>query len=356
MFVCIHPNQRNNQFEFDSQRIINLLKFNDIKFQIVYAGDHLFWDQIRKCDLFIFQWSHRDYFRQIAHAIIPIIENKLNIKCFPNHLSSWLYDDKIRQYYLLKAAGFPIVKSWVFYDMHSALNFFKSARFPMVFKLKSGAGSKMVRLIRNRKESEKYTRLMFKKGVPYKKGLPGTMIDEIKINGLLRFFRIKAGALKQKLNEGANFIEQNWMNHQNYIYLQHFLPHNEFDTRVVTIGKRAFAFKRYNLSDDFRASGSLKADFEPAQIDLGFIEIGLQISHEFNFDTMAYDFIYDENGKPAIVEISYNFGSAKGSKISNCPGYWDEKLNWHEEQAEVAYWILSDLLREHRTLKRYEKE
>jgi hypothetical protein len=55
---------------------------------------------------------------------------------------------------------------------------------------------------------------------------------------------------------------------------------------------------------------------------------------------MAYDFIYDENKKPVIVEISYCFGDYP--EFSN--GYWDEYLTWHEGRFLPQYFELVDLL------------
>ena len=125
---------------------------------------------------------------------------------------------------------------------------------------------------------------------------------------------------------------------------QRFLPNNTFDTRVVIIGDRAFAFRRYNRPGDFRASGSNLNEFDPDKIDLRFIQIAFQVSKDLGFDSMAYDFIYDTDMRPAIIEISYVFGATLGSNISDCPGYWDDKFNWHQQRMEVSYCILSKLL------------
>ena len=62
------------------------------------------------------------------------------------------------------------------------------------------------------------------------------------------------------------------------------------------------------------------------------------------FDVMAYDFLYDADNQPAISEISYTFGAAHGSKISECPGYWDDQLTWHNQLIDSAYFILSQII------------
>jgi len=323
---------------------LDILRYNKIDTELLYAGDPSFWDRVRKCDLFIFQWIHRDYYRQIAHSIIPIIENHLGIRCFPNSQSSLIYDDKIREYYLLKTRDFPMIRSWIFYDISNALRFIEQAQYPLLFKLKSGAGSRMVRLIQNKSVAKRYINLMFQKGVSYQRGLPGRLYEDIKSKGLIRPLRINLGKIKLRFKEGRLFYDEDWQTHKNYILLQKFLSNNSYDTRVVIIGNRAFAFQRHNAPNDFRASGSDHVTLEPNRIDLSFVEIAFRISRTFGFDSMAYDFLYDENRQPAIAEISYVFGSEQGSTISRCPGFWDEKMNWHEGRMNVAFCILSRLL------------
>ena len=344
MIVGLHPNLKNSKLGLNSKKFQDILNFNKIDNIVLYAGDEKFWKKVSKCNFFIFQWTHRDYYRQIAETILPIIENQLNIKCFPSHLSSWIYDDKIRQYDLLKLHHFPAIKSWVFYDFDHALNFINGAEFPLVFKLRSGAGSKMVKLLKNKKAAYKFARLMFKDGINYRSGLSGEYLDYLRRNETIRLVRIKLGELKHKIIEGPKYFDEDWFIHKNYLFLQEFLPDNQFDTRVVILGKKAFAFQRRNFANDFRASGSSEVLYDPEHIDLSFDKIAFRISKFFGFDSMAYDFLYDKNRNAAIAEISYIFGSKQGTKISNCPGFWDEQMVWHEGKQDVAHCILSNFL------------
>ena len=344
MLVGIHLNKKHGELGNDSQGFLDILQYNKIDTELLYAGDISFWDKVAKCNLFIFQWTHHDYYRQIAQSILPIIEKQLKIRCFPNLQSNWLYDDKVRQCYLLKLKGFPVIQSWVFYDIENALRFVDEATYPLVFKLRSGAGSRMVKLLMHKSMARQYVKLMFRNGVSYKNGLPGTLHDEIRDKGMLRLARRKLGKLKRRIKEGHLFYEEDWLTHKNYMLLQKFLPNNSYDTRVVVIGKRAFAFQRLNRPNDFRASGSDFYEVDPRKIDSRFIEIAFRVSKNLGFDSMAYDFLYDEDKEPVIVEISYVFGSMHGSKISECPGYWDGQLNWHEKPMNVSYCILCAIL------------
>ena len=54
---------------------------------------------------------------------------------------------------------------------------------------------------------------------------------------------------------------------------------------------------------------------------------------------MAYDFIYDRQKQPRIVEMSYCFGDYPEFST----GYWDESMNWHEGRFLPQYFELADL-------------
>lgn len=345
MLVGLHPNLKHGRLGMDSKKFQDILDFNKIDNRILYSGNENFWDEVSKCDFFIFQWTQRDYFRQIARSILPIIENQLKIKCFPSNLSSWIYDDKIREYYILKLHNFPVIQSWIFYDVDNALEFIDKVEYPLVFKLRSGAGSQMVRLVRNKSAAKKYVRLMFNRGARYNIGLPGKHLDELKHNGPFKLARKQLGKLKLRITDKEFFFNENWYIHKNYLYLQKFLPNNSYDTRVVIIGNQAFSIQRRNFFNDFRASGTNNHVYDPQKIDLRFVEIAFQVSKVFGFNVMAYDFLYDENNEPAIAEISYVFGSSLGgSRISNCPGFWDKKMTWHPGKTDVAHCILASFL------------
>jgi hypothetical protein len=131
-----------------------------------------------------------------------------------------------------------------------------------------------------------------------------------------------------------------WMRQKNYIYFQEFLPDNAYDTRVQITGKRAFAFVRYNRPNDFRASGSNNWSLAHEKIDMRFVRIAFDVSFKLNFQSMAYDFIYDKQRQPVIVEISYCYGDYPEFST----GYWDENLIWHPGRFVPQYLELVDLL------------
>lgn len=313
-----------------------ILSYNEIEFIELDIDDIDFWNKIKTVDLFLFRWAHIDDHHELANTILPIIENGLKIHVFPDLNTCWHFDDKVKQFYLLKAHKFPIIDSYVFWEKESALKWAESAEYPVVFKLKKGAGSTNVLLLSNYKDSKKIIKQIFGKGVPAS-GLKHK--GNIKYKSIENFFRVNID--KFLLNKIRKIQPNTWQIGKNYVLFQKFLPNNNFDTRVTTIGNRAFAFRRFVRDDDFRASGSGKIDFNKNEIDLRLIQLALKISTELKFQSMAYDFLYNEKGEPEICEISYTFVD---SVIYNCEGFWDENMIWHEGHFWPQYLQLKDLL------------
>jgi hypothetical protein len=125
------------------------------------------------------------------------------------------------------------------------------------------------------------------------------------------------------------------------VLFQKYLPNNEYDTRVTIIGNRAFAFRRFNRKNDFRSSGSGLINYEKDKVDKVFIRQAFDISMKLGFQSMAYDFLWDEDHKLALCEISYTYVDVA---VYNCFGYWDVDLNWHNGNNWPQYFHLVDLL------------
>jgi hypothetical protein len=103
-----------------------------------------------------------------------------------------------------------------------------------------------------------------------------------------------------------------------YVYMQDFIPGNMADLRITLIGDRfAFGFWRNNRPGDFRASGSGRIVYDrPIPEDV--IRYCMRISKKLNFDSMAYDIIF-QNEKFFITEISFSYVP---KYIFNLNGYY----------------------------------
>ncbi len=316
-----------------------ILADNGLEFVRLDISEADFWETVRGLDLFIMRWNQWDSAGGEALDLLPVLEKKLRVPCFPDLNTCWHYDDKIRQYLLLKPLGYPMAESYVFRDRSAALRWARGADYPVVFKLRGGAGSQNVILVENPAASQRLIRRMFGRGV-----LP----EKFRHPGSVRFKHFNLGRELHHL--GGNLYRRSrgldaspfWRREKNYALFQKFYPGNEFDTRVTVIGERAFIFRRLTRNGDFRASGSGMIDYDLNEVDLRCVEIALKISREMKFQSMAYDFLRAGDGALVFCEISYTF---QPRAIFDCPGYFDPSLNFHAGHFWPEYLHLFDALR-----------
>jgi hypothetical protein len=320
-------------------RYVQILNYNGIEYVWLDCSTADFWEKVAQLDLFIYQWEHYDQPGHIARTILPIIQYEMKITCFPDWTTSWHFDDKIKQYYLLKLHGFPITESFIFWEKEVALDWLSKTSLPLVFKLKGGAGSSNVVLVKTKANAVRLIDKMFGNGIK-----SGSYFDLDSLNfkkyNLYRSLRRTCGNLLRRMLGTHSPLY--WQVDKNYVLFQKYLPGNIYDTRVTVIGDRAFAFRRFNRDNDFRASGSGKIDYDTSKVDLGCIELAFRISNTFNFQVMAYDFLYNINKELELCEISYSFVD---TAIYHCPGYWDKNMHWHEGHYWPQYFQLMDALK-----------
>lgn len=332
----------NNKLCLYSEKFRDILNRNNIIYAIIDPNSNSLLDELKDCTHVLFRHSQGDTDKIVYETIFNIAQNVLGIKCWPNYETYWPYEDKIKEFYLLKSQSFPIVDSVVFWNYSKAQDFLKNTRFPIVAKLPKGASSSNVVIINSIREGKKIINQVYNKGVKSMGLNNNSNLTSLAKVGLLKYYRAKLrstllniGALKEK----AEYPE--WQIQKDTILFQKFLPGNTFDTRVTIIGNRAFAFRRFVRPNDFRASGSGNFNTDPNEIDKRLIEIAFGISKKLKFVTMAYDFIYDEAGNPFINEISYCFVDWV---VQSCPGYWDENLVWYNINNWPQYYQLLDFL------------
>ncbi len=285
-------------------------------------------EQARACDGVMWRWAHTPQDKQSARRILHVIEHTLGIPVFPDSATAWHYDEKVAQYYLLKGLGAPVPETWVFWRREDALAWAPTAPYPLVFKLSCGAGSSHVTKVQTAEEAAHLINLCFVWGLH--------PTDEA---GMGRQMRARSAmlwqGLRRRLTDGLRYgltgrlppVHPLWWRPEfGYVYFQRFVAGNEGDTRITIIGDRAFGFRRRNRPSDFRASGSGLIDHDPSQVDLRCVETAFRVSKAGRFQSMAYDFLFDD-GKPVIGEISYTFADWA---VQACPGHWRPDLTWVE--------------------------
>ena len=320
---------------------IDYCQKKNIAFKVVdpYATDII--DQVRNYDGFLWHWSHQGiphllFARQLTYSL-----ESMGIRVFPNTKTSWHFDDKIGQKYLFESHGFPLVPTYVFYDRKTANQWIETTDFPKVFKLRGGAGSSNVELVRNSRQAKYLVRKAFGRGFPtfkrcktFRENIVKAVLHPNKKN-------LKATARSLYHLFVPSEFEKVHGGERGYIYFQDFCDNNTYDTRVTVIGDRAFAFRRFVRDNDFRASGSGKINYTASEIDTRCIQIAFKIVKQLGLQSCAFDFMSDTENRPVIGEISYGYDH---SAVAACPGYWDSQLHWHDGSYLPSHLILDDLL------------
>ena len=334
MKIAIH--EREGSF---SERWIIYCNEKSIPYKIVNVFNTNIIDQISDCNILIWHHTH-DIYRDKLLAKQLLFSLQISGKSvFPDFNTSFFFDDKVGQKYLLEANDIPHVPTYIFYTKKNALEWINKAKFPKVFKLRGGAGSSNVKLLKLKKEAVKYAKRAFGKGFQQYNTWE-FFIDSCfnYVNGessiklvLFRLYKFLTTTLAWQIFP----IEKG------YFYLQDFIPNNNFDVRVVVIGNKAFAIKRMNRENDFRASGSGKIIYKKDEIDEQCIKISFDANKKIKSQCIAFDFVFDLNNKPLIIEMSFGFTP---SAYDKCSGYWDSEMNWFEGRFKPYRWIINNLI------------
>lgn len=325
-----------------SERWIEYFKKNKVPFKIVNCYDNDIVNQLDDCDGLM--WHHRHGVYKDVLSAKPILYSleQAGIKVFPNFNTAWHFDDKLGQKYLLEAIKAPIIPTYVFYNKEEALAMIEKLCFPMVFKLRYGAGSSNVSLINNQQEARRIVKKAFGKGFPRfnRIGLFRERIRKVRegkesYRGIVKGF----GRLFIPYDDVAKHA-----NEREYVYMQEFIKNDGYDVRVVVIDKKAAALKRLVRKNDFRASGGGNLVFENENIDKRFIELAFNLSKKLKAQCIAFDFIKDVDSNIYVVELSYGFPMLNFLELAS--GYWTDDLKWHEEKFNMQWWIAESFLEE----------
>ncbi len=264
---------------------------------------------------------------------------KTVVPCFRN---IWHFENKVAQSYVFDALRVPTPKTVASFDYHDALAKVRREAFPLVFKEPFGAGSSNVRLVRDLPAAENDLADIFSQQIWYEAKMRLGSSWKLLLHGFTK--RWYWHKIKRLLRGEENF---------RLVYWQQFVPDQTGDVRVAVIGDRhAYAFRRGNRPNDFRASGSGRLDFEtPVPEDA--IRYCMELNRKLGVDSMAYDLLF-RDGEMVITEMSYTY-------LDHClydgPGLYvleeDGKLRFKEghirPQSIWVDWALRRLEREQLT-------
>lgn len=311
--------------------------------KLVNGHDAQLWSVLRGCDGFLWHLNQDDpldleYARSVLYAA-----ELAGKRVFPNHATCWHFDDKIAQARLLEAIGAPLARTWIFCSQQEALDFLGKARYPLVFKLRRGAGSMNVRLVRDHAAGERLVRRMFGRGILSRP--PAQVVSRTWAR--IRKPGPNPAPFRARLRRGF----RRWLTlflhpprERGYALFQEFVAGNDHDLRVTIIGDRAFVYRRDVRPNDFRASGSGRLrHMGKDELPRDVIDAALEISRRQGFQSMAYDFVRDPgSGRPVLLEMSYVFVA---QYIHDCHGYLEGGTTWREGHFWPQDAILDDLFR-----------
>jgi len=339
MKLAIHHQSGNDSY---SDRWIEYCKNNNIEYEIVNCYNSNILKKLKQFDALLWHWQHTDYKAKLfANSLIFSLDT-INYPVYPNLKTSFFFDDKLAQKYILEAIDAPFIKSYIFFTKEEALEWIEKTKFPKVFKLRSGAGSFNVTLIKSKSEARRYIDKIFKRGF-----LPTyrTSILKEKIwhfqreKSIKNFFNISKGLFRCIF---PNKVYKELPLEKNYLYAQDFIPNCNHDIRVFVIGSRAVTKKRMVRKGDFRASGSGKMSWDIGEEGRECVRIAFELTKRLKAQSLAFDFIRDKSGYK-IVEISY---SASPRGFVEALGYWNENLEWIDKKPiRVEHFIIEDFIK-----------
>lgn len=334
MYIKIGIHHRVGSF---SDRWIEYCKKENFQYIIVdcYSNDIL--EVLEKEKVTHLMW-HMNHESSIELMVFPYVMNAadiMGIKTFPDFNTRWHFDDKVAQKYLFESQQVDAVKSYVFYDRQESISFIRKAKFPIVAKLKRGAGSTNVRLLKTEKEGVKYIEKLFGSGImstakPLENFSQKSKLAKKIKNPLELLYKVYSFYKRNQKERRLSLPERG------YVYFQEFLPNNDYDTRIIVIRDIAFGIRRFNNDNDFRASGSGKIDYNVKNIDINIVKKAFEISEKLKLQCAAYDFVYDGERNIKVIEVCFGFSMLAYDK---CEGYWMKDMSFTEGQFNPQYFM-----------------
>jgi glutathione synthase/RimK-type ligase-like ATP-grasp enzyme len=319
---------------------LKFLKENNIEYIIIdpYANDSI--KEISKADFFFWHFDHFDYKDVLcAKSIVNSLEGK--VKCFPNLKECFYFNDKLNQKYLLEAHQIQTPQTSVFYDKKEAKNFVSETKYPIVAKLRKGAGSSNVWLLKSKKEANQFIKKSFSTGFS---------VFNVKKYMLNRIQNSKQ--TESRLESSLKGIRGSTMNkrtaalqskEKGYVLFQEYIPNDGFDIRIVVINKeKSFSARRDIRENDWAASGSGVASYPNERLDTDYVKVAFEIADKLDTRCIAIDFVRDKNSNVIYtVEVSvfYAFYSMKPAG-----GYWDRKLEWNEDDRDPQWFLIKEFI------------
>ena len=326
-----------------SQKWIEYCKLNDINFECIDIFSLTVNNIVCKYNGLMWNWDlNDDRSILVAKDIIYALE-LVSFPVFPNFKTCFFYENKVIQKYIFDILSVPTPISQIQFKKQKAFEFISNTSFPLVLKLKTGAGSHNVILLTTKSKAKYYIRKLFSKGIS---AVNFSQRAKDRLKSLRKLFSLRnlMSFLFNAFNVLLKIMPKGYKLRQNeigYFYTQQFIENNTYDDRFVIIGNRCYCLRRYCRPNDFRASGSGIFKFNHKLFPHESIKLCFNVAEKLKTQCTAFDVIYKKD-KPLIVEISYSFSA--GYPYNKCDGYFDTNINWHKEPIIPEYAMIKDFI------------
>lgn len=340
VLICHDPNIPVHSADW-TKGWIEYCESNGIKYDLINIMKENAIEKLKEYDAILWHFGNYNYEEMLEARSILNSANLMGLKVFPNINEQWHFDDKVAEMYALQAVNAPIPNSQVHYFLGSLQRALKDGdiKFPIVAKLRTGSGSHNVKLIHTKDELLKYASIMFGKGynpspsVLYKtssniRSTRNWKTFVSKFKRIPEFIRTMSGAKK-------------FPNEKGYVYLQDFLPNDNFDMKVMVLGDKCTGFYRPVRSHDFRASGGgAFVDDPKAVFTEQIVKSAFAAADALGMRCVGFDYVIDNRtGEGKIIEMSYGCGH----EVDGAGGYFDRDFNWIPEPITIAGEIMKML-------------
>jgi len=300
-------------------------------------------ERLRDYDILVWHFSNYSLQEMLFARSILQSAKSLGLSVFPDFETSWHFDDKVAEIHLLQSVRAPLPRFWIFYDLEDCEAWLRTnSEFPLVAKLRSGAGSENIRLIKDRNAAIAYAREIFGPGfdtTPSVLFKARTQWRSSRDWTTLRKRILRIPDLIWKRKKAKSFPRE-----RGYAYFQEFVPNAGFDIKIVVIGNKLSFICRKVRKGDFRASGSGDLYFDRSAVTRDMLDSAFSTSDRARFQCMGYDYIVDQrDGRGKIVEISYGFSH---TALKQAGGYWDRAAVWHDDPLNAPQEVLRQLIEE----------
>ena len=320
---------------------VEYCKKNNIPFKLVNCYDNDIIEQLEDCKILFWHHHHngpKDIL--IAKQLLYALEHT-GFSVFPDFKTGWHFDDKIAQKYLFERIGAPLVPTYLFLDKKEAIDWANKTTFPKILKLRGGAGSVNVKLIKSKKEAFKIINKAFTEGISNDYAL--TSFKE-----RLKKYRHGKASLKDVfMGFGRLIIKPSYLkvkrNEFGYVYFQDFIEGLDRDYRTKVLDNKCWGYQRMVRKGDFRASGSGAESYiyTDNAIPDSILKLSFELTQKLSLKNAAFDFLIAKD-KVYLVEVSCFYGFHE----LEFHGYWDEQLNFHKEIFNPFGWMIEEALKD----------